>query len=288
MTVRSSARPVPLDFEYREMPLHETITDLLPARSGAVYVVNFTQRAAAEAQNLMSTDFCTKEQKRAIHEALEGARFDSPYGKEVQRFVRHGIGLHHAGLLPKYRLLVEKLAQKGHLKIICGTDTLGVGVNIPIRTVLFTKLCKYDGEKTAILSVRDFPGSAGGRGGTWMTEGGGGRAPGMGRDLRLDARPLGIGEEEEAVRGSPGERLCPGTGTPRAPDPPSPVPASCLTGCSHVLTPRGLQGLGRSSGTADTPYRRDTESTGRCSSAARPRCRDHGDGDGGGDPVPPI
>src|SRR6185436_8329873 len=118
---------------------------------------NFTQRAAAEeAQNLMSTDYCTREQKKAIHEALVGARFDSPYGKEIQKFVRHGIGLHHAGLLPKYRLLVEQLAQRGHLKVICGTDTLGVGVNIPIRTVLFTKLCKYDGDKTVILSVRDF------------------------------------------------------------------------------------------------------------------------------------
>ena len=67
----------------------------------------------------------------------------------MQRFLRHGIGLHHAGLLPKYRLLVEKLAQQGLLKVICGTDTLGVGVNIPIRTVLFTQLCKFDGEKTA-------------------------------------------------------------------------------------------------------------------------------------------
>ncbi len=156
-TVRSSERPVPLDFEYRETQLHETILDLIRQDKAPIYVVNFTQRAAAEeAQNLMSTDFCTKEQKKAIQEALVGARFDSPYGKDVQRFVRHGIGLHHAGLLPKYRLLVEKLAQKGHLKLICGTDTLGVGVNIPIRTVLFTKLCKYDGEKTAILSVRDF------------------------------------------------------------------------------------------------------------------------------------
>jgi superfamily II RNA helicase len=53
-------------------------------------------------------------------------------------------------------VLIEKLAQKGLLKIICGTDTLGVGVNVPIRTVLFTKLCKYDGEKTNILTVRDF------------------------------------------------------------------------------------------------------------------------------------
>lgn len=155
--VKSAHRPVPLDFEYREMPLFEAVADLVKKGRAPVYVVNFTQRSAAEeAQNLMSQDYCTKEEKRAIAEALSGTKFDSPYGKEVQRFARHGIGLHHAGLLPKYRLLVEKLAQKGLLKVVSGTDTLGVGVNIPIRTVLFTKLCKFDGEKTAVLSVRDF------------------------------------------------------------------------------------------------------------------------------------
>lgn len=155
--VRSTDRPVPLDFEYRETPLHETVQDLVAAGKAPIYIVNFTQRACAEeAQNLMSVDFCTKDEKKAIAEALKGARFDSPYGREIQRFVRHGIGIHHAGLLPKYRLLVEKLAQRGMLKIISGTDTLGVGVNVPIRTVLFTRLCKFDGEKTAILSVRDF------------------------------------------------------------------------------------------------------------------------------------
>jgi len=155
--VRSSHRPVPLDFMYRDTPLHETILDLVRAGRYPVYIVNFAQRAAAEeAQNLMSTDFSSKDEKKAIHAALVGVRFDSPYGKEVQKFIRHGLGLHHAGLLPKYRRLVERLAQKGYLKIISGTDTLGVGVNIPIRTVLFTRLCKFDGEKTAILSVRDF------------------------------------------------------------------------------------------------------------------------------------
>ena len=155
--VRSNDRPVPLDFEYRETPLHETVQHLIQKGRAPVYIVNFTQRACAEeAQNLMSMDYCSKEEKKAIVEALKGARFDSPYGREIQRFIRHGIGIHHAGLLPKYRLLVEKLAQRGLLKIISGTDTLGVGVNVPIRTVLFTRLCKYDGEKTAILSVRDF------------------------------------------------------------------------------------------------------------------------------------
>jgi superfamily II RNA helicase len=155
--VRSTARPVPLDFEYRETPLHETLEKLIAGGRYPVYLVNFTQRAAAEqAQALTSVNFCTKEEKAAIADALSGMKFDTPYAKELQRFVRSGIGLHHAGLLPKYRLLVEKLAQQGLLKVVSGTDTLGMGVNIPIRTVLFTQLCKFDGEKSAILSARDF------------------------------------------------------------------------------------------------------------------------------------
>jgi superfamily II RNA helicase len=155
--VHGAVRPVPLEFEYRETPLHETIEALVSAGRAPVYLVNFTQRAAAEqAQNLMSANFSSKEEKGRIAEALQGFRFDSPFGKELQRYLRHGIGLHHAGLLPKYRLLVEKLAQGGLLKVVSGTDTLGMGVNIPIRTVLFSQLCKYDGEKTAILSARDF------------------------------------------------------------------------------------------------------------------------------------
>ncbi|WP_141325722.1 RNA helicase [Myxococcus sp. AB025B] len=161
-TVRSAQRPVPLDFDYRESALHETIEDLIARKKYPIYLVNFTQRAAAEqAQNLMSVDFSTKEEKEAIRLALMDAPFDTPYGKDFQRFLRHGIGMHHAGLLPKYRLLVEKLAQGGHLKVISGTDTLGVGVNIPIRTVLFTQLFKFNGEKLATLSVRDFQQIAG-------------------------------------------------------------------------------------------------------------------------------
>jgi superfamily II RNA helicase len=162
VVVRSASRPVPLDFDYREIPLHETIADLLERGKAPIYIVNFTQRECAElAQSLTSLNFSSRGEKQAILEALHGFRFDTPYGKEISGYVRHGIGVHHAGLLPKYRLLVERLAQQGHLKIICGTDTLGVGVNIPLRSVLFTKLCKYDGQKTKILSVRDFKQIAG-------------------------------------------------------------------------------------------------------------------------------
>ena len=157
--IQSLDRPVPLIHQYQEIPLHETIHDLMTRGKAPVYLVNFTQRECAEqAQNLMSIEVCTKDEKKVIAAALHdfGIRFSSPYGKEIQRIIKHGVGIHHAGLLPKYRLMVERLAQRGLLKVICGTDTLGVGVNVPIRSVLFTKLCKYDGQKTVLLSVRDF------------------------------------------------------------------------------------------------------------------------------------
>lgn len=161
-SVRGALRPVPLEFEYRETPLHETIAELVKQNRAPIYLVNFTQRTAAEeVQNLMSVDILGKPDKEAIKQALEGERWDSPYGKELQRFLRHGIGLHHAGLLPRYRRIVERLSQQGLLKVVSGTDTLGVGVNIPIRTVLFTQLCKFDGQKDAILGVREFKQIAG-------------------------------------------------------------------------------------------------------------------------------
>jgi superfamily II RNA helicase len=160
--VKSNERPVPLEFIYSEDPLHEAIKKLVGAGRAPIYLVSFTQRDAAEqAQNLLSVDFSSREEKQRIADIVRGFRFDTPYGKDMQRFIRHGVGLHHAGLLPKYRLLVEQLAQQGALKVISGTDTLGVGVNVPIRTVLFTALAKYDGQKTGLLTVRDFKQVAG-------------------------------------------------------------------------------------------------------------------------------
>lgn len=156
-TVRSDRRPVPLEFEYSETPLAEKVQELLTSKRAPIYLVYFTQRAASEAaQDLTSLTVCTREEKAALAIELEKFKFNSPYGKDMKRWLRSGIGVHHAGLLPKYRVLVEQLAQRGLLKLICGTDTLGVGINVPIRTVLFTKLWKYDGKKAAILSVRDF------------------------------------------------------------------------------------------------------------------------------------
>jgi hypothetical protein len=160
--VHSTQRPVPLDFQYRKTTLHHSIEELLESGRAPIYLVHFTQREATEAaQGYLSLDPLTKDEKQQVKDLIGGFRFDSPFGKTFRRFLVAGVGVHHAGLLPKYRLLVERLAQAGLLKIICGTDTLGVGVNVPIRSVLFTQLCKYDGSGVRILRVREFQQIAG-------------------------------------------------------------------------------------------------------------------------------
>lgn len=155
--VTSAERPVPLHFQYVTTPLHETLEELLATDQAPVYVVHFTQTAALErAQALTSVNVCTRAEKDAIAEAIGRFRFSSGFGRTLSRLVRHGIGVHHAGMLPRYRRLVETLAQAGLLKVICGTDTLGVGINVPIRTVLFTALSKFDGERNRQLKAREF------------------------------------------------------------------------------------------------------------------------------------
>ncbi|GLW11008.1 helicase [Microtetraspora sp. NBRC 13810] len=155
--IKNAERPVPLIYSYRLTPLHETLEELLSTRQAPVYIVHFTQAAAMErAQALMSINMSTKAEKEAIAALIGNFRFTTKFGRALSRLVRHGIGVHHAGMLPKYRRLVERLAQAGLLKVICGTDTLGVGVNVPIRTVLFTALSKYDGSRVRRLRAREF------------------------------------------------------------------------------------------------------------------------------------
>ncbi|WKE57806.1 DEAD/DEAH box helicase [Corynebacterium tuberculostearicum] len=156
--VAGTTRPVPLDFSYVFSAVHETIEELLADKKAPIYVVHFSQREAAErAQALTSLSrIITKEEKEAIAQEIGGFRFTTAFGKDLSKLLRKGIGIHHAGMLPKYRRLVERLAQKGLLKVICGTDTLGVGINVPIRTVLMTGLAKFDGQRQRILKSREF------------------------------------------------------------------------------------------------------------------------------------
>ena len=155
--ITGTHRPVPLEHSYAMTPIHETISDLVTRGRAPVYVVHFTQAAAVErAQALLSVPICDKEQRAAIAAAIGDFRFHTGFGNSLSKLVRAGIGVHHAGMLPRYRRLVERLAQQGLLQVIAGTDTLGVGINVPIRTVLFAGLSKYDGHRVRRLRAREF------------------------------------------------------------------------------------------------------------------------------------
>lgn len=156
-TIQDAPRPVPLDFRYAETPVPDTIAELLADRDAPIYVVHFAQKDAIEqATSLLGVPMLSRDEKAQIAELIGDFRFSKGFGKQLSKLVRHGIGVHHAGMLPKYRRLVEKLAQSGLLKVICGTDTLGVGINVPIRTVLLTALAKFDGRRSRLLNAREF------------------------------------------------------------------------------------------------------------------------------------
>ena len=155
--VIDAPRPVPLSYEYALTPLEGTVELALRKNEGPLYIVHFSQDAAlTSAQNLASYGVATKEQREAVKEAMTGAQFSTAFGKTLKRLLGCGVGVHHAGMLPRYRLLVEKLAQQGLLPVICGTDTLGVGINVPIHTVVLTQLTKFDGRKMRRLRSREF------------------------------------------------------------------------------------------------------------------------------------
>ncbi len=155
--VRSQERPVPLDFAYSEAPRHEVLATLLKESRLPAYFVFFSQRAATEqAESFASIDLLSTEDKRRVRELMQPMHFKSPLGPKLKRLLSLGIGVHHAGLLPRYRHYVEVLANSGMIRVVAGTDTLGVGVNLPIRTVVLTQLCKFDGEKTRLISARLF------------------------------------------------------------------------------------------------------------------------------------
>ena len=155
--VDDAVRPVPLEMEYSVEAIGDLLTRLVAQDKAPVYVVHFSQKEAVErATSLLSVDLGLASRKRAIVAALGGFRFGAGFGATLSRLLRAGIGVHHAGMLPRYRRLVERLAREGLLAVICGTDTLGVGINVPIRTVVLTSLVKFDGARERHLTAREF------------------------------------------------------------------------------------------------------------------------------------
>lgn len=186
--ISDAKRPIPLEFDYLVDPLPTVIERLIDEERTPVYVVHFTQADAVKtAVDLARTVPLSVRDKEQLKVELQGQKLDRGFGKQLRDLLLKGVGVHHAGMLPRYRRLVERLTQKGLLSVICGTDTLGVGINVPIRTVLFTSLVKYDGRRSRHLSAREFHQIAG-------------RAGRPGFDDEGSVRVLATEEELEATR----------------------------------------------------------------------------------------
>lgn len=156
-TISDAVRPVPLEFDYCVDELPVVVERLLAEERAPIYIVHFAQReAVATASGLERLNLIDKEQRTRIAQILKEEKFGRGFGQTLRGLLNQGIGVHHAGMLPRYRRVVERLAQQGLLAVICGTDTLGVGINVPIRTVLFSSLVKFDGHRTRHLSAREF------------------------------------------------------------------------------------------------------------------------------------
>lgn len=155
--ISDAARPIPLEYKYVLTPLSQTVENELKKGNAPLYIVHFSQISAADtAQALSNSNVSTREQREQIKREIAGTKFSTAFGKNLRRLLLTGVGIHHAGMLPRYRRLVEQLSQKGLLPVICGTDTLGVGINVPIHTVVFTSLTKFDGNRTRKLKAREF------------------------------------------------------------------------------------------------------------------------------------
>jgi superfamily II RNA helicase len=141
--VANAERPVPLYFSYATTPMHETIADLLDTRQSPVYVVHFTPGLDAGARPGVDERQCEYPRGeggyRRTHWCLsvfDRIRRDVPPGATRDRRPPR----RHAAQVPT----TGGTAGPGRHEVICGTDTLGVGINVPIRTVVFSALSKYD------------------------------------------------------------------------------------------------------------------------------------------------
>ena len=155
--ITDAQRPVPLEYDYVVDTLQDTVERLLSEGRHPIYIVHFSQKDAVDTASALSDrKLISPEIRSQISREISTVSFTKGFGQTLRGLLTHGIGVHHAGMLPRYRRLVERLTQQGLLPVICGTDTLGVGINVPIRTVLLTSLVKFDGSKMRHLRSREF------------------------------------------------------------------------------------------------------------------------------------
>jgi hypothetical protein len=161
--IESRERRVPLYHQYREEYLIEVVRDL--AHKGEVPAIIFVfgrEKCFETARVLKSCRrFTTDEEKQRIEETCKKVLFHAGVARELQALLIHGIGIHHAGILPRYKQMVEMLTLERLIKFVVSTETISAGINLPAKRVIFPELKKYLRSVPRLVTAAEFHQMAG-------------------------------------------------------------------------------------------------------------------------------
>jgi hypothetical protein len=156
--VESRERKVPLVHEYREEFLIDTVKDLAHKGEVPAVVFVFGRELCFEVARLLKScrRFTTDEERAKIEAACDEALLPSGASKELKPLLAHGIGIHHAGILPRYKQLVEQLTLERLIKFVVCTETIAAGINLPAKTVVFPSLRKYIQKQPRLVTAAEY------------------------------------------------------------------------------------------------------------------------------------
>ncbi len=156
--IRSSERKVPLFHEYREEYFLETVRALNAAQDVPTIVFAFSRNGCFDLARLLKScaRFTTKEEQEEIEREVDVQLLPGGLAAELRPLLLHGIGVHHAGILPRYRRLVEELTLRRLLKFVVSTETIAAGINLPAKRVLFPSLRKYIDRQARLLIPAEY------------------------------------------------------------------------------------------------------------------------------------
>jgi superfamily II DNA/RNA helicase len=146
--VQSSDRKVPLSFQWvGDKLLTEYLQEMAQgdaeARRTPALVFCFNREECwSVAEELKGKDMLSEGQQKLLVTKLAAADWTKGAGPKLKQILMRGVGVHHAGLLPRYRRIVEELFQKKLLSVCVCTETLSAGINLPARSVVLPSLLK--------------------------------------------------------------------------------------------------------------------------------------------------
>ncbi|HEY0191295.1 MAG TPA: DEAD/DEAH box helicase, partial [Kofleriaceae bacterium] len=161
--VDSRDRKVPLVHEFREEMLIDTVRQLAFSGDVPAIVFVFGREQCFEVARLLKScrRFTTDEEKARVEKLCDEALLASGVARELRPLLTHGIGIHHAGILPRYKQLVEQLALERLIKFVVSTETIAAGINLPARTVVFPSLRKFIKQQARVITAAEYHQMAG-------------------------------------------------------------------------------------------------------------------------------